>query len=367
MTLFPAQAAWFEASGHAVIVNGDKEQARRNATEDALRQAMLFAGASVKSVQMLANGLLQDEQLEIRTTGEVNQLELIDEIYHDGMVTVNVRADIFAQKTTCASADYQKRLVTSWFTLRDQRQGALGGIEDIGKALPLQLKQAFRKSAQHVRLTSIDTRYIQHGGTPSEASLMARRMNGQYVLLAQVDDISSQEADTPSWQFWADTPPRRQAAITFSLYDGQQGELLWQQGYATDAPWEFDRYSTVDINSQTLWSSAYGQAVTRMLQTAAQDIDEFLACQPAYGRVLHVTNQTLQIDLGERDGLSVGDELTLFQLRQFYTPGGQLQQQYRLHPHRVRITEVFANTANARAGDDTLLGNIQPNDFVARR
>ena len=79
----PAVAIWFEATGQAIIHNGEKEAARQQTTQEAIKQALLFSGASVKSIQSLANGLLEDDRFEIRASGEVNNIELIDEIYYD--------------------------------------------------------------------------------------------------------------------------------------------------------------------------------------------------------------------------------------------------------------------------------------------
>ena len=78
--LSPAKAfsAWFTATGQAVVINGEKENARKVATEEAIKQALLFAGASVRSVQQMTNGLLTDDHLEIRASGEVNTIQLIN-------------------------------------------------------------------------------------------------------------------------------------------------------------------------------------------------------------------------------------------------------------------------------------------------
>jgi hypothetical protein len=118
LSSFPAHSIWFEASGQAIVHNGNKEVARQRATQEAIKQALLFAGASVDSVQHMANGLLQDDRLEIRASGEVNTIELIDEIYQDDFVTVSVRADIFPQDVKCQASDYQKKIVTTWYPLK---------------------------------------------------------------------------------------------------------------------------------------------------------------------------------------------------------------------------------------------------------
>ena len=107
------QAIWFEASGQAVINQGNKQQARQQATQEALKQVLLFSGASVSSVQKMANGLLQDDRFEIRANGDVDAIELIDEHYDGDIVTVSIRADIFPSKNQCQAADYQKSMVTT--------------------------------------------------------------------------------------------------------------------------------------------------------------------------------------------------------------------------------------------------------------
>ena len=66
-----ASAIWFEASGQAVITNGNKHLARQEATQEAIKQSLLFSGASVTSVQSMAQGLLQDDRFEVRSSGEV--------------------------------------------------------------------------------------------------------------------------------------------------------------------------------------------------------------------------------------------------------------------------------------------------------
>ena len=114
-TCMPSYAAWFESSGQAIIENGNRQLARQKATQEAIQQALLFAGASVRSVQKMTNGLLQDDSFEVRSGGEVNSLELIDEIYSGGYVTVSIRADIFPQETQCKSSDYHKSVSTAWY------------------------------------------------------------------------------------------------------------------------------------------------------------------------------------------------------------------------------------------------------------
>jgi hypothetical protein len=51
---------------------------------------------------------VEDDRFEIRASGEVNNIELINEIYNDDYVTVSIRADIFPQFALCSVSDYKK-------------------------------------------------------------------------------------------------------------------------------------------------------------------------------------------------------------------------------------------------------------------
>ena len=64
----PLQAAWYKTIGSAAIINNDEEYARQQAIQDALRQAMLKAGASVSSIQKLSKGAYRDWETDRKST-----------------------------------------------------------------------------------------------------------------------------------------------------------------------------------------------------------------------------------------------------------------------------------------------------------
>ena len=368
----PVHAAWFESSGQAIIENGNRQIARQKATQEAIQQALLFAGASVRSVQKMANGLLQDDSFEVRSSGEVNALELIDEIYSDGYVTVSIRADIFPQETQCKSSDYQKSVSTAWYPIKNRQQAAVGAIFDFGDTLPLRLKHKFEKTSQHAVMKGISSLYVEPEQLDIQSHVvrLAHRNNSQYVLLGTIDELSVQKQNTSTMDrlaFWQDKFPFRHFSFTAYLFDGQTGSLVSEKNYSIQAPWEFDMFQTVDVKSQALWTSRFGQEVDNILQEVAQDIDETVSCSPAYGRVLNVLSEQLQVNIGSDMGVKEGDELTLFQLNQFHDPVGQLHYQYQIHPTKVTVTQTFPASAIVVASDGSMLANVQPNDFVARK
>ena len=366
------RAVWFEATGQAIIHNNNKELARQVATQEAIKQALLFSGASIRSVQSMAHGLLKDDRFEVRASGEVSSIELVDEIYSDDYVSITIRADIFPQDAQCQASDYKKSVVSAWFPLANRQQAAFGGIFDLGKPTAMRLQEEFTLYAEHATMTKVAPFYF----SPNEPSIeskaidMARKTNNQFVLLGAIQNLSVNEAK-PEYvdylTFWENQPTTRHIAIHTKLLDGSTGELLIDKVYRSQAEWNFDRFSSVDANSDRLWSSEFGMAMKHLLQNIAQDVDEAVGCLPAYGRILDVRNNQLSANIGKMHGVKQGDLLKIFQMRQVFSPTGMTVNQYDIHPTTVEVAKVYHNSSVLRPTDAFPLGNIQPNDFVVRQ
>lgn len=364
-----SQSAWFSASGQAVIVNGDKQQARQQATQEAIRQALLFAGASVTSVQQITNGLLMNDQLEVRAAGEVSAVELIDEIYHNGIVTVTVRADIFAQNSQCSGADYTKRIATTYFPIRYQGQAANGQVHNLGKEMALKYQGLINKLSPALNVSHIEPYVFDWhlSDAPQQAKFLANKSNTQYVLTITIDDISVTQQRPAAFEFYKGLQQTRAFDFSIALINGATGAQLFTHTYRSEAIWEFDARESVDVGSQLFWQSQYGQNIVRQIQTSIADLEESAVCEPTMGRVLAVANNQLQINLGRNHRVQAGDKLTLFNVKQISDPFGQEYYQFMLHPTPLIVKQVFNNTATAAPADNSYLGDVQPNDYVARQ
>lgn len=364
-----ASAAWFEAQGQAAIINGNRPLAKQLATEDALRQAMLFAGASVSSVQQLTNGLLTNDEFAVSANGEVDTIELTDEIWHDGYVTVKLRADISPQTTYCATAAYQKRLSATYFPIRDRTQAMEGRVHKLSESAVQQLKRSLDGLSDTLSISYIApyTAQWQDPAVVRQATALARQTKTQYVVAGEILDLSIERTEGSVLKFWQDPVPTRQFALHIEVIDGMNGATMVNREYRTEAEWEFDRFSDVDVGSGSFWKSAYGAAITDLLSNVARDISATLDCQPLTGRVIQVAGDALQISIGREQGLNVGDELSVYQTNQVIDAFGQAFLQYNLYPGKVRVTAAYADTATVEPVEGVVLANIQPNDFVARR
>lgn len=364
-----AHSAWFTATGEAVVINRDQNGARREATEEAIKQALLFAGASVRSVQQMTNGLLLDDHLEIRATGEVNTIQLVDEVYEDGIVTVTIRADIFAQQAQCSAADYTKKLSTTYFPIRFQAQASDGQIHELGKVTALRFKDMMDKITPSLTISHIEP-YVfdwQKSDEMRSAQSLANKSNTQYVIAFVIDDISVQRFESASFNPFKADSRVRSFNFTMSLLNGATGQSLFSKHYESVTPWDYDFNQMVDVASHAFWRSQYGKNMQKMLQKSITDLEEFAICQPTMGRVLAVANNQLQINLGQSHQVQAGDKLTLFNVKQVTDTFGQKYRQFALHPTKLVVSQVYSDTATVVALDQSLLGNVQPNDFVSRQ
>ncbi|AFT77525.1 putative lipoprotein [Alteromonas macleodii str. 'Black Sea 11'] len=364
-----ANAVWYEAAGQAVIRNGDKEAARRAATQEALKQAMLFAGASVHSVAKLTNGLLKNEEMTIRSTGEVEQLELVDEIYSGDVLTVSIRADIFPKGKVCAAQGDQKHFATTHFRVRNRAQLTQGNIPNFDISFTQRLAQAMQDKTENLSITYIaphtakfDSRY-----TDQNIRTLSAQSNTQFVLVGVIDDVSVTYEDVSVFTPWRNGTSQRAFALSIQVYDGINGGLLLTKSYQGQGEWTFDRFENVDEYSATFWQSLYGQTVDAIIAEAIEDIKETTACQPITGRVINIAGDKISVSLGRDNGISEKDELYLYQAKEIADNRGRKYLQYSLYPGKFVVSNAYGNSSLVVNEGTGVIANIQEHDFVVKK
>ena len=375
ITSFSSFSDWFEAQGQAVIRHNDKQAARSQATQNALKKALLVAGASISSIQQVVNGLLTQNELNIRASGNVNSVELIDEYYQDNLVTVTIRADILPENKQCFSADYRKGLLLTKAHLQHREQANIGEIYEIEdkliKNLAVQLKQNsrftdVRLALKHRTNFSAINHNIYDQQVKNLSISLARMTDSQYILYSEITDLSFGHSVKNSWQFWQKDIFDRNLALALYIYDGTNGELIFEKQYQSSAPWEFSKRDKIDVNSHSFWNSEYGLMSNELLAQAAIDIDNNIMCLPTQGKILQVNGNEILINLGTRQGVKIGDEFSLLHVNNFVNSQGRTYAGFNISNYKVKVTQTSQQTAKAITLDNNLLGNIQMNDIVVR-
>ena len=372
---FSASGQWYETQGHARTNDINIELARTKAVENALKKALLVSGASVSSVQQVVNGLLTQDQINIRASGSVNSIELIDEVHSDNLITVTIRADIFPQERKCFAINFKKSLLITRSNLLQREQASVGEMYSIDKAVMGKLTQQLNQQSSFTKASSIlnnKTEFSRLNDSLASDEIaqltqsLSETTDSQYIMFSEITNISFDQQATNGWMFWQQGVYPRNFSITFYLYNGLNGELVWQQGYQDTAPWTFNKRIKVDVNGNVFWQSEYGVMIENIIDNVIKDIDENIMCEPSRGKIIQVQGNQITINLGRDHGLKVGDEFSLLHLTHFTNNSGKSYAGFNVSPYKVKVTKLTRQTATAITPDGSLFGNIQIDDLAVR-
>lgn len=367
---FQARAVWYESTGHANIRNGDTETARTVATEDAIKQALLFSGAQVFSVQSVANGIWQGEQVNLGSHGAIEHIEVISEAQSNGIMSITLRLDILATSDNCQQAILKKPFTLIKTNIANPQHAQYGQIFAIDKAFSSQLSKRFDLNGGVVNAPSLTTRlsiasYFKHISNDKRKTIqqIAQVNQAQFVLLSQITDMSLGERQDSSLTFWNDKTYERFFAIETLLFNGITGELISNKQYQQSGLWEYKKNAIVDTNSNGFWHSDYGLAMTNTAEKIVRDTASTIACLPILGTITAISGNTIKINLGSQHGLVKGQKLAVSQTQPSLLDG--INSAVIVDSdHFVRVEQVYQNYAVAKIIGESFLANIQTQDLV---
>lgn len=358
-----AAADWVEASGQAIIRGGDEAEARAKATEDAVRRALLYAGASISSVQQVTNGLLTESSMQWQSHAEVRQINVVREQRIGRTLEVTIRADIFPQHTQCLGANYKKPVLVSPFPLRHPQQSVIGELQSIGEVTARKVFQQLQGLSSSSLPAWLDHPDLNRPLSTRERSSLLQQTNSDYLVTASIEDISLGDRTDMNLRFWSDARRERFFHMRLQLQQLSTGKVLFQQEYRTQARWDYRKRTTITPLDHRFWLTSYGEAIGRVLDAAVIDIEDALRCEPFIAAITEVGNNRIQLQSGQNVGLNRGDELTIL-YRQQGIQGDNTR--FRVSPLTVRITELGFDWAMAESVGERLLSNVQVGDAVTK-
>jgi len=373
ITAIEVQAQWFEAKGRAPIVNGDKDIARNMAVQDALKHAMLFTGAQVKSIAHLSNGLLNSDRFEVKSSGSVRDLHLVSEKTDDNIMTVHIRVDIVASEVMCRNATSVKSIALTKLPIRHRQRAANGAIFELGTEVSHQLFSKINQHQGNFQATQLlpinqilenrSQPFSNNDSQQSPQQLLSAQADSQYLLTGEIEDISLAKP-TSKWFGLSSNHPMRQFIASFTLFDGITGEAVWHKRYAAQSSWKFNKTEHVDTSSQVFWLSQYGATINNQLTNVISDINAKLQCANIKGNVVKVDSDFLTVNLGKRHGLKEGDKLSIYHVTTFTDNRGIVRQSTAINPAQFVIRKLYNNHLEATAENGLLYGDIQNNALV---
>lgn len=353
-----ALANWYEATGQATIEQGDLNNARRAAVEDALQRATLFAGVHLESQQQVVQGILQHHQVTLSSSADVRQVQLLSETHSKQQVFVKLKAYILPNLQSCRP-QYKSSLLLSPIHLNARQDAIYGQLFQLGEHSSQQLALHLRDTATSVLLNT-----QAESLTPAQLDYAAAETlfdNGQrFVLLGQINDLSLGEKTST---FWQSSVRERFFSIEVWLYDTFERRIRFQQEYRTSSHWPDKDNHTPASHSMAFWRMPYGQKIDQLLQAVALDIQQQTQCQPLLAHIRQVKKQQIQLDLGSVHGLKIGDQVRLMQVQR--DPQNPEVRRLLDNPFTLTITELTTDHAWASSASAQLLNHIQQGDIIS--
>lgn len=374
MSLMPffAVAEWYEATGQAKIRHGDVRSAKNRAVQDALKQAMLFSGANVTSIQKISKGLLMDDHVQINAMGAVNRVEIVEERQKGPFISVTIRADIFPKDRECYASEFGKKVAITQFPIQHWQDAKIGEIYGLEKELPRQLMKMFQSGANTIypvawfeKKLNVNAEFEQQGKVRYELiDAVAQNANAQFVMFGRISDVSFGDK-TNAFSFWADDEFERYFTLELIVANALTHEVLYQNRFHTEADWTFDHKQSVNVNSSQFWNSEYGHSIRRLLTEVRDDLYTNLNCQKLQSKISDIREgEQIQINIGAGQGVEIGQEYRVSYRSDKIDDLGNLLTNIVISPYKVRIIKVYENSAIAESTDTDFMSNVQINDII---
>ncbi|PKF62778.1 hypothetical protein CW745_04975 [Psychromonas sp. psych-6C06] len=362
-------AQWFESSASALVIDNDWENARERALKKAVKNALLFSGGAISSLQQVNNGVLIENRLVLNSEGEIKALNITNESKNSDSLTLTIKVDIQSPEKVCYGSNFAKSIAITRFKLNTPEQAVDGNIFDIHKQISTTLFNQLNLSPQSLDVrqyidapVKLGEQYKNNNQTDTLRSL-ATNSDSQYLIYGEINDISVKFDSKNSISYWV-TDPMRHFYLTIYLYDALQGQLLSSKQYRTKAAWQYNQHEQANLKSKMFWQKDYGQAIISLLDDVSVDIETQLQCEAPTAKVVSIDSNSLQINLGKKNGLNNGTILSLFYSSNYKDQFGIERSSKSQYQGTMKVIETTHNSAVLRTLDNLPLGNIQINDLA---
>ncbi|MGL6123481.1 MAG: flagellar assembly protein FlgT [Shewanella sp.] len=368
----PTQAEWIEASGEAIIINGNTAQAREDAINQAVSYATLSSGIQISSEQQTSNGNLTQNNFAINRNAQAISIQLLNERIQGNKIYVSLRLDLNDDPTQqCPNGQLKAAILIPQAQIKDRAQlryGQLAGFEEvIAEVLGKTIEDYSSTSFSHIHATErldfeqdlVDTRGYRLPSWLSEIT------DSQYILQPQIIDISV-EPITPTFLGFWDEAPIRQFQFKLSLFHGISGEEVWSKSYSTSAPWEFKEQAIIAPNSNRFWQSSYGKNISQTILQATQDLDRTLNCRPLLGQVVSRQADRIILNLGRKHGIRVNDKFQVVLQQNLPDRLNEMRAVATKSRATVKIEQISEESSTAVLVDQNAVYNVQINDIAIK-
>ncbi|WP_373976200.1 flagellar assembly protein T N-terminal domain-containing protein [Chitinibacter sp. SCUT-21] len=346
------QAYAVQHEGIAPLGAEGLEAARRAALADALENAALFNGASVKASSQ--SGQKWGESSQIRGA-PIGEYRTVKEWQSNGFLHVIVDVDpaivaarvqgneaVSSKPAQCTGADYKRKILVSHFWV--QRPAQMSDLDRFPEGLQLEMVRKFYDSGNYIAqrapseaVFDLLPQYVDPILQPERVREMARRYAVQFVVGGIVRDISTSgerytttygndvragerkiELNVPLVNFTQfglkATPAARRFEYELFVFDGVSGALINRHRLAGKASGSVVQDTATSMGSEGFKETDFGRLVDAKLAEGAARVSQDVSCIPFSARITRVEKGRVYFDAGGTSKVAVGDTMQVYRV-----------------------------------------------------
>jgi len=315
--------------GQAAISNGMPLLAKKQALQDAIRQASMQSAVDIRSQTSVNQNSVSLDTMSMRTAATVSNTKVIKEWTADNIYHVVAMVEL-STDSSC-TPHYRKRIIATAFPLVKQEQVTGYETRDLYGGIPREINNLLMESgdfigsnATHINLyprpdlaPDLEDRTAYH---PSIILKIAASNGVQFVLSGVIRDLEVESSEYMRGQgplayarsLARDVVARRGIGIDIYVHDGLTGALLFQQRYVDDAIGDVWIPATYSVGSERFNATTTGNKIAKIMDQASIDIRQSLSCYPFATRIIEIKDKKVFIDAGAQEKLSVDDQLLVY-------------------------------------------------------
>jgi hypothetical protein len=315
--------------GQAAIPKGMPLLAKKQALQDAIRQASMQSSVNIHSRTSVNQNNVSLDTVSMHTAAAVSNTKIIKEWTADNIYHVEAMVELSAD-SSCTPL-YRKRIIATAFPLAKQEQVTGYETQDLYGGIPRELNNILMESGDFIGANATNINLYPRADLapelqdraayrPSKVMQIAAANGVQFVLSGVIRDLEVESTEYMSGagplafarSLAREVVARRSIGIDVFVHDGLTGALLFQQRYVDDVIGDVWIPATYTVGSERFNATSTGEKIAKIIDRASADIRRALSCYPFATRTIEIRNDKVFIDAGAQEKLSVGDQLVVY-------------------------------------------------------
>ncbi len=323
------QANTVTVEGQAAINKSTPLLARKQALQDAIRQASMQSSVNIHSQTLANQNNISIDAVSMRTAAAVTNTKVIKEWTTDNIYHVVAMVDLVADNA--CTPHQRKRIIATAFPLVKQEQVTAYESQDLSGGIPRELNNHLIESGDFIGSNATNINLYPRADLapeiqdrsayrPSKVMQIATSNGTQLVLSGVIRDLEVESTEYMSGagplafarSLAREVVARRGIGIDIYVHDGFTGALLFQQRYTDSVIGDVWVPATYAVGSERFNSTSTGEKIAKIINQASADIRQTLSCYPFTTRIVEIKDDKVFIDAGAQERLNVGDQLVVY-------------------------------------------------------